>query len=107
MIAALPGLLLLLGCRTTLEYAQNNADFLPRTDYPSGYRWAVRGLIAGCALLIAWLLTLAVNAMGWLTLQGISSALFEGGIALLLAGIVCGTLLDFLSLRKTHRRLNL
>ncbi|VTT26408.1 AmpG permease [Klebsiella pneumoniae] len=107
VIAALPGLLLLLGCRTTLEYAQNNADFLPRTDYPSGYRWAVRGLIAGCALLIAWLLTLAVNALGWLTLQGISSALFEGGIALLLAGIVCGTLLDFLSLRKTHRRLNL
>lgn len=107
VIAALPGLLLLLGCRTTLEYAQNNADFLPRTDYPLGYRWAVRGLIAGCALLIVWLLTLAVNALGWLALQGISSALFEGGIVLLLAGIVCGTLLDFLSLRKTHRRLNL
>lgn len=107
VLAALPGLLLLLGCRTTLEYAQNHADFLPRTDYALGYRWAVRGLIAGCTLLVLWLTVLAVEALGGLPLHRISTLLFEAGIGLLMTGIVCGTLLDFLSLRKTHRRLNL
>lgn len=102
VVAALPGLLLLLGCRSTLEYAQTHPDFLPRTAYRSGYRWAVRGLIAGCVLLAVWLLVLAVNALGWLSLSGLTAPLFEAGILLVLGGIVTGTLLDFLALRKSH-----
>ncbi|MBD8216245.1 muropeptide MFS transporter AmpG [Erwinia persicina] len=102
VVAALPGLLLLLGCRTTLEYAQNNADFMPRTASPAGYRWALRGVMAGAGLLAVWLLALAVNALGWMSLTGLTAPLFEVGILLMLSGIITGTLLDFLALRQAH-----
>ncbi|TKJ83375.1 muropeptide MFS transporter AmpG [Erwinia persicina] len=104
VLAALPGLLLLLGCRTSLEYAQHHTDFLPRTAYASGYRWALRGVIAGAVLLALWLVMLTVNTLGWVALTELIPPLFEVGILLMLSGIVTGTWLDFLALRQAHSR---
>lgn len=103
VVAALPGLLLLAGCRSTLEYAQNHPDFLPRTAFPAGYRWALRGLALGAMLILVWLLLLAVNAIGLSVPSELFSRLPEAGIALVLAGVITGTLLDFLALRRITR----
>ncbi|MTD27112.1 muropeptide MFS transporter AmpG [Erwinia sorbitola] len=106
VVAALPGLLLLLGCRSTLEYAQNHADFPLRTAYRSGYRWAFRGLIAGCVMLAAWLLVLTTDALGWLSLTGVSTPLFAIAMVMILGGILAGTVLDFMALKRSHMRIN-
>ncbi|MFG1175622.1 muropeptide MFS transporter AmpG [Erwiniaceae bacterium CAU 1747] len=104
VVAALPGLLLLAGCRSTLEYAQNHPDFLPRTAFPVGYRWALRSLVTGALLLALWLLALVLNASGFTTPDIIVSALLKAAISLMLAGIVAGTLLDFLAGRAFSNR---
>lgn len=101
VVAALPGLLLLAGCKRTLEYTQHTDSFMPRTRFSHGYRWALRALTVGCALLAGWLLLLAVNALGWLVGGHLLTSLFELGMALALAGIVLGSLLDYLAMRKT------
>jgi len=103
VVAALPGLVLLAGCRSTLEYAQNHPDFLPRTAFSSGYRWALRGLALGAVLLVLWLAALALNALGLSFPDGIVSTLLKSGIALLLLGVITGTLLDFLALQKISK----
>ncbi|MFS2222454.1 muropeptide MFS transporter AmpG [Pantoea sp. B65] len=103
VVAALPGLLLLAGCKRTLEYTQDTASFLPRTAYRSGYRWALRALTLGCALLGIWLLLLAVSAIGWLQDGAMLTPLFEFGMGLALCGIVIGSLLDYLALRHSPR----
>ncbi|ROR06869.1 muropeptide MFS transporter AmpG [Erwinia sp. JUb26] len=100
VVAALPGLLLLAGCRSTLEYAQNHPDFLPRTAFPAGYRWALRSLLLGLLLLILWLVGLALNASGLTALDSFVSGLLKIAILLMLAGIAAGTLLDFLAGRR-------
>ncbi len=104
VVAALPGLLLLAGCRSTLEYAQNHPDFLPRTAFPVGYRWALRSLVTGALLLALWLLALVLNASGFTTPDIIVSVLLKAAISLMLAGIVAGTLLDFLAGRAFSNR---
>ncbi|CCG86412.1 muropeptide MFS transporter AmpG [Erwinia piriflorinigrans] len=101
VVAALPGLLLLAGCKSTLEYAQNHSDFPPRSTRLSGYRWALRALMSGFALLAGWLVLLILDALGWRIVSGLSTVLFETGIILLLAAIVLGTSLDYLAARKT------
>lgn len=101
VIAALPGLLLLAGCRETLEYTQRTESFLPRHAYRNGYRWALRALSAGCIVLGLWLLLLATEALGWLTSGGLLTPLFEIGITLALCGVIIGSVLDYLALRKT------
>ncbi|CAO97560.1 muropeptide MFS transporter AmpG [Erwinia tasmaniensis] len=103
VVAALPGLLLLAGCKSTLEYAQDHSDFPPRSTRLSGYRWALRALILGFALLAVWLLLLMLEALGWLAVSGLSTLLFESGIILLLAAIVLGTSLDYLAARKSNQ----
>lgn len=100
VVAALPGLLLLAGCRSTLEYAQKHPDFLPRTAFPGGYRWAVRSLALGSILLILWLIALALNASGLTASDVIVSGLLKMAVALMLVGITAGTLLDFLAGRR-------
>nr|WP_314418622.1 muropeptide MFS transporter AmpG [uncultured Erwinia sp.] len=100
VVAALPGLLLLAGCRATLEYAQNHPDFLPRTAYPGGYRWAVRSLVLGALLLMLWLVALALNAMGLTLADVIVSGLLRIAVLLMLTGIAAGTILDFMAGRR-------
>ncbi|MCU5772014.1 muropeptide MFS transporter AmpG [Erwiniaceae bacterium BAC15a-03b] len=101
VVAALPGLLLLAGCKRTLEYTQNTDSFMPRTAWPGGYRWALRALTVGCVLLGVWLLVLAMSSLGWVNSGGLLTPLFELGMALALCGIVIGSLLDYLALRKS------
>ena len=99
VLAALPGLLLLAGCRTTLEHAQTHQSFLPRTRFASGYKWALRALKLGSALVIAGLILLALRATNLLDAGSIISVLFESGAILALLGIVTGSLLDFVAQR--------
>ncbi|MCW1876111.1 muropeptide MFS transporter AmpG [Erwinia sp. INIA-01] len=100
VVAALPGLLLLAGCRSTLEYAQKHPDFPPRTAFPNAYRWALRSLVLGSLLLILWLIALALNASDLTVPDVIVSGLLKTAVSLMLAGIGAGTLLDFLAGRK-------
>lgn len=100
VIAAVPGILLLLLCRKTLEFTQQTGTFMPRTAFASGYRLALKILIASVAILLLWLLVLVTNALN-ITDWGFDTALLEMGIVLALASILTGAMLDYLSLRKT------
>jgi PAT family beta-lactamase induction signal transducer AmpG len=101
IVAALPGLLMLLLCKETLEFTQRTERFMPRTEYAKAYRLALRLLATGCLLLGFWLFILIVNASGWVHID-IGSTFLEFGAILALVGILYGGLLDFLSLRKTR-----
>jgi PAT family beta-lactamase induction signal transducer AmpG len=99
--AALPGLLLLRLCRQTLEYTQRTDNFMPRTEFRQFYRWALRMLTLGCSLLGLWLILLITNALDWSALPNLADRLLQLGAALSLVGIVMGSLLDYLALRRT------
>lgn len=103
VVAGLPGLLLLWGCRGTLQAIQQRGAFTRRTRWAGGYRWTVRLFGTGCLLLACWLVALALHAahlwQGSLPL----TQLFEAGMALALIAVVLGVILDCLALRKTQR----
>ncbi len=101
IIAAAPGLLLLAMCKRTLEFTQQSGHFMPRSEYPSAYRLALRILSVGCLLLSGWLVVLIVTASG-IANWTIGSWLLEGGALLAIVGILFGGLLDLLALRKTQ-----
>lgn len=103
VVAAVPGILLLLVCRRTLEYTQQTEQFMPRNSYSGGYRFALRLLLIGVILLGIWLLMLVSNALNLTALNG-SGMLLEAGVLIAFAGIVFGCLLDYLALRKTQFR---
>lgn len=96
---SVPGILLLLICKNTLEYTQRTERFMPRSQYASAYRIALRMLTAGCVLVAAWLVILISNALD-LTNWTIGITLLEWGGMLAIAGILFGGLLDFLALRN-------
>ncbi len=104
VVAALPGLVLLAGCKTTLERAQSGEDFAPRSHFTSGYRWALRALKSGAALVAVGLILLALRAGGLLDAGALTGLLLQSGMALAVVGIVCGSLLDYLALRRSHLR---
>ena len=101
VVAAVPGILLLLVCRQTLEYTQRTEHFMPRTEYQRAYRFALRLLMVGCLALGLWLVVLIINASTALTLP-LEALLLDVGALLAVAGILLGGLLDFLALRKTQ-----
>ena len=99
VVAAVPGILLLLVCKNTLEYTQQNESFMPRHRFAPVYRLALRILSVGCVLLGAWLLVVIANALG-LTRWTFGLYLLEWGALLAIGGILLGGLLDFLALRR-------
>jgi PAT family beta-lactamase induction signal transducer AmpG len=101
VFAAVPGILLLLVCRQTLEYTQKTDHFMPRTEYQGAYRFALRLLLVGCVMLALWLILLIINASTALELPFEAILLDVGGL-LAVIGIVTGGLLDFMALRKTR-----
>lgn len=101
VFAAVPGILLLLVCRQTLEYTQKMDHFMPRTEYQRAYRFALRLLMVGCAMLALWLIVLIINASTSLTLPFEAILLDIGGL-LAVVGIITGGVLDFMALRKTR-----
>ena len=103
VIAAVPGILLLLVCRRTLEFTQQTETFMPRTVYAGAYRMALKVLMISGVVLLVWLGVLIANALH-LTRLPVETALFELGIALALGGILAGAVLDFLALKKTAQR---
>lgn len=101
VFASLPGILLLLVCKQTLEFTQQSGRFIARTEFAPAYRLALRILATGCVFIAAWLLILLSNASG-LTAWSFHLQLLEWGALLAVAGIVYGGVLDFLALRKTR-----
>lgn len=100
VFAAVPGILLLLICKSTLEYTQLNESFMPRSEFAAAYRIALRALMLGCAILGVWLVILIANATG-LTHWEFNVRLLEWGAFFAIGGILFGGLLDYLSLRRT------
>lgn len=103
VIAAVPGILLLLVCRQTLEYTQKTELFMPRDSYAGAYRLALRLLLLGTAMLAIWLVMLIANALNLTALEW-SGIVLEVGVLTAFVGIVFGCLLDYLALRKTQFR---
>jgi len=101
VVAGLPGLLLLAFCRQTLDQVQQSGTFLVRSCYPQGYRWTNRLFAAGCSLLALWLLALAIDALGVLTLTLWLPRLFEIGMALTLLAVLSGVVLDYRALKNS------
>ncbi|AXF78672.1 muropeptide MFS transporter AmpG [Erwinia tracheiphila] len=100
VVAALPGLILLAGCKNTLEQTQSGEGFAVRTHFTLGYRWALRALKTGAALIAMGFIFMALRASGLLDIALPVGLLWQGGMALVTAGIVCGSLLDYLALHK-------
>lgn len=98
--AALPGLALLFICRQTLEFTQRTDKFIPRTEFKHYYRWALLLLITGGLLLSMWLLLLILNALDWISAKNLTNTLLLWGAQFSLAGIVLGSFLDYLSLKR-------
>jgi PAT family beta-lactamase induction signal transducer AmpG len=101
VFAAIPGILLLLVCRQTLEYTWRSESFMPRTEFKSIYSIALRILAVGCLIIGVWLLLLIMNALD-LTAFSFLTGLLEVGALIAICGIVLGGILDALALRKTH-----
>lgn len=103
VVAAIPGILLLLVCRRTLEYTQQTEQFMPRNAFSGGYRMALRLLVIGVVLLGIWLLILIGNTLNISTVDW-SGIVLEAGVLVAFTGIIFGCLLDYLALRKAHFR---
>lgn len=101
VIAAVPGLLLLILCRQTLEYTWQNDHFLPRTEYKGAYQLALYVLSLGCLILAIWLLLLTMNALDY-TRFSFLTGMLEVGVGITIGGILLGGVLDSLALRKTR-----
>ena len=101
VFAAIPGLILLLVCRQTLEHSWKNESFIPRTEFRGAYSLALMTLVAGCCLLLAWLLLLTMNALDYTNFSFLPE-LLEVSVVVAVCGVVFGGLLDYLALRKTR-----
>ena len=99
VFAAIPGLILLLVCRQTLEHSWKNESFIPRTEFRGAYSLALMTLVVGCCLLLAWLLLLTMNALDYTNFSFLPE-LLEVSVAVAVCGVIFGGLLDYLALRK-------
>lgn len=102
VVAALPGLLLLWACRDTLTLSQKTGAFLPRVELTIAYRLSLKLLMLGALLLLIWLMLLIANMLHFSLADHLLSALFSSGLALVLASIIVGSVLDYVALRRTR-----
>lgn len=58
-------------------------------------------LVAGCCLLLVWLLLLTMNALDYTNFSFLPE-LLEVSVVVAVCGVVFGGLLDYLALRKTR-----
>lgn len=100
VVAAVPGIVLLLICRRTMEYTQRTETFMPRSEFAGAYRLALGVLALGCLMLAAWLVVLIIDALGLATLS--VDLLLEAGALLAVGGIVFGAALDYAALKRSH-----
>lgn len=99
VVAAIPGILLLAACRDSLS-ADNVEHFHRRVHFAQGYRWALRSLLCGAVLLAGALVMLVTQMLASWTFGNLLSLTFEAGLILLISGIVAGSVLDFLAMRR-------
>ncbi|GAB1438979.1 muropeptide MFS transporter AmpG [Providencia sp.] len=110
---AVPGILLLLACRTSLVYTQTTGLFQRRELFANGYRIAVCALIAAASCLAIWLLSLLIFSFSgmkiylfteqielWLALPSYQNLIFNTGISIGAISLIIGGSLDFLAVRK-------
>ncbi len=102
IVAAFPGLILLLLCRDTLRFTQETDAFLRRDSFAVPYRWALRLLAAGAALLGAGLILLVLQALGWMQVTPATDLLWESGAIVLALSILTGCWFDFLALQRSR-----
>lgn len=103
VFAAVPGLLLLMMCKQTLEYSWRTETFMPRVHYSSAYSLATKVLGTGFLILAAWLALLICNALD-ITRFSFLNGMLECGALIAITGILLGALLDGMALRKTQIR---
>ncbi|WP_434525674.1 muropeptide MFS transporter AmpG [Photorhabdus asymbiotica] len=102
--ASIPGLLLLLICRQTLNYTQQTNDFIPRTEFKNFYRLAL-GLLSLASILLAfWLVTIITNALTWTNAPDLAEHLLLWGAQIGITGIILGCSLDYLALIKKKNK---
>lgn len=99
VFAAVPGILLLMLCRRTLEYNWKNESFIPRTAFRNGYTLATGLLALGAVILICWLLLLILNVTTSVNFTFLNY-LLESGAIIALCGVLSGAVLDTLAQRK-------
>lgn len=99
IVMAIPGLILLVVCRQTLEYTQKTDGFLPRIHFAQQYQSAIRLVMWGAWMLFIWLIALFWSANEFSTFYYIKEALLYVGGSLCLVGILLGCLLDYYSIR--------
>lgn len=104
IVAALPGLMLLVICRQTLEYAQKNEDFQTRVDFAQSYRWALKLFLIGSLALLACLAIWITNNLAWTQWETLPEIFVKIGATLCLLGITLGSTLDYLALRRLKRK---
>ena len=114
---AVPGILLLLACRTSLVYTQTTGLFQRREQYPSGYKIAVYTLLTAVSFLAIWLLTLLVCSFSGvkiylfttqisflLNLPYYQNIIFNIGVSIGALSLIIGGSLDFLAVRKIAKQ---
>ena len=103
IVAAVPGLLLLVACRKTLEYTQTTGEFSRRTRFARAYKLASQSLLVGCILIALWLLGLLAESLSGLSADAIMAWLLNIGLLLSLFGILLGAGLDYRSQRDLQQ----
>lgn len=116
IVASVPGLILLLISKNTLNYTQDTGEFLRRTHFIKQYRFAIYGLmLTGLLFACSLLLVIVHFVIDLKSIQSIdflqsidrefltnwTSTLFFYGVIVGAISLVFGTLLDYLALRKT------
>lgn len=102
VVAAIPGLILLLVCRQTLEYTRVTETFMPRRHFAPIYKLALRMMMVCCVIFAAWLILLILDGLG-IELFHSTAILLEVALALGIVGVLLGVILDVLALRRDHR----
>lgn len=96
---SVPGIILVVICKDSLEHAGKTGAFLPRQYFPRAYKVATSLLAAGALGVAVWLLTLVTNALA-LTSTGAGTLFLETGALLAVAAFITGGVLDFIAQRK-------
>lgn len=117
ILVAVPGILLLLACRTSLVYTQSTGLFQRREQYAKAYKAAVYSLLVAISILAIWLLILLVTAFSsikiylfishislWLALPDYQNMIFNTGISIGAISLIVGGCLDFFAVRKIVKK---
>ncbi|MBD2779504.1 muropeptide MFS transporter AmpG [Xenorhabdus szentirmaii] len=106
--AGIPGLLLLLICRNTLEDMQKKGTFTPKTRFKSHYTLVSRMLLIAIITFIIYLMSrlILIPLSHFMPVEYLQEAIFPIfllSIAIAILGFLLGALLDYLALHELKR----